>query len=102
MQAQRLVELGHQARRDHAQSLTDAPQGDGSDLLGLGLGITDEPCRLRRQTDLERVDTMLEVTGTTVTTPRPRRVAVAFTASLLTMTAGRRLAASEPTARSMA
>jgi hypothetical protein len=45
MQAQRLVELGHQAWRDHAESLTDAPQGDGSDLLGLGLGITDEPCR---------------------------------------------------------
>jgi hypothetical protein len=38
----------------------------------------------------------LEVTGTTVTTPRPRRVAVALAASLLTTTADRVLLASHP------
>src|SRR5919109_989641 len=39
---------------------------------------------------------MLDVTGTTVTTPRPSRVAVMFAPSLLTITAGRRLAVSAP------
>src|SRR5215471_1906994 len=39
---------------------------------------------------------VLEVTGTTVITPRPRRVAVALAASLLTTTAGRILFASDP------
>src|ERR1017187_9417752 len=43
---------------------------------------------------------VLEVTGTTVTTPRPRRVAVALAASLLTTTAGRVLVASDPRAGS--
>src|ERR1700749_1299830 len=38
---------------------------------------------------------VLEVTGTTVTTPRPRRVALALAASLLTTTAGRVVLASE-------
>jgi len=38
----------------------------------------------------------LELTGTTVSTPRPSRVAVAFAASLLTMTAGRRLLLPKP------
>jgi hypothetical protein len=37
-----------------------------------------------------------EVTGTTVTTPRPRRTAVVFAPSSLTITAGRRLSASAP------
>ena len=40
---------------------------------------------------------MLDVTGTTVTTPRPNRSAVLFAPSLLTMTAGRRLFDSDPT-----
>src|SRR5664279_2054229 len=38
----------------------------------------------------------LLVTGTTVTTPRPSRAAVAFALSLLTITAGRRLLDSLP------
>src|SRR5690348_10297867 len=43
---------------------------------------------------------MLLVTGTTVTTPRPSRAAVAFARSLLTTTAGRCLFASLPRAGS--
>src|ERR1035441_9195409 len=43
---------------------------------------------------------VFEVTGTTVTTPRPSRVAVALAASLLTTTAGRVLLASDPRAGS--
>ena len=39
---------------------------------------------------------MLLVTGTMVTTPRPRRAAVALARSLLTTTAGRCLVASLP------
>ena len=38
---------------------------------------------------------MFPVTGTTVMTPRPSRVAVALAASLLTTTAGRLLGAGE-------
>src|SRR5215469_8721526 len=43
---------------------------------------------------------VLEVTGTTVITPRPRRAAAALAASLLTTTAGRILLASDPRAGS--
>src|SRR5215471_14685545 len=43
---------------------------------------------------------VLEVTGTTVITPRPRRVAAALAASLLTTTAGRIFLASDPRAGS--
>src|ERR1700757_1360035 len=43
---------------------------------------------------------MLLVTGTTVTIPRPRRVAAALARSLLTMTAGRCVLASLPRAGS--
>src|SRR5580658_5922010 len=39
---------------------------------------------------------MFVVTGTTVTTPRPKRAAVTLAPSLLTTTAGRRLLASAP------
>src|SRR2546428_4837124 len=39
---------------------------------------------------------MFDVIGSTVITPRPRRAATALAPSLLTMTAGRRLLASEP------
>jgi hypothetical protein len=39
---------------------------------------------------------VFEVTGTTVMTPRPSLVAVALAASLLTMTTGRVLLASDP------
>ena len=39
---------------------------------------------------------MFDVTGTTVTTPRPRRWAAVFAPSLLTMIAGRCLLASAP------
>src|ERR1035437_7346686 len=41
---------------------------------------------------------VFEVTGTTVTTPRPRRVAAVLAASLLTRAAGRGLLASDPRA----
>jgi len=46
--------------------------------------------------DVGALDLVAGSTGTTVTTPRPRRSAVPFARSLLTMTAGRRLFASPP------
>jgi hypothetical protein len=39
VQSQGFVDLEHQCMWDNAQAITHPFDGDGSDLLGLGLGI---------------------------------------------------------------
>ena len=101
MQAERLIDLRHQRGRNDSEPPTYPTHGHRTNLLRLRLRITLETRCHRWEEDLERIDMLIiDVTGTTVTTPRPRRVAVMFAPSLLTMIAGRRLFASEPIAGS--
>ena len=82
MQAQRLVDLERDRVRDGSQSLTSPLHRDGSDLLGLRLGVALEPRVRGSKQDLERVDAF-DVRchqNQTVMTPRPSRPAVAWPA----------------------
>jgi hypothetical protein len=95
MQPHCLVKLSHDVGRDPAQEQADAFNAHRADLLGLGLCVMAQPGALGGKKSLKREDAG-DVTGTIVTMPRPKRSAVAFARSLLTITAGRRLLASAP------
>jgi hypothetical protein len=54
--AEGLVELGHELRRQLPNLRADTLDGDRSDLLSLRLGVLAQPGRPGWQQDLERVD----------------------------------------------
>ena len=56
MNAQCLVELGHEAGGQLADTFANTLNGNGSDLLGLGFGVVPQAGEVSRQQDLERVD----------------------------------------------
>ena len=97
MKAQRLVESDRKIAGKSPEERPYALDRDGSDPLSLSLRVTLEAGARSVQQHLERMDAVnVEVTGTTVITPRPRRSAVVLAPSLLTMTAGRGVFASAP------
>jgi hypothetical protein len=86
MQPQRLVELGNHRWRQLCDARSEASDVNGSDLLCLCFGRACQPggtgCSIVWKGS---TCVTLDVTGTTVTTPRPRIVARSFAPSLLTI-----------------
>jgi hypothetical protein len=54
--AEGLVELGHERRAQLAYPVADALDGNGPDLLSLRLGVPPQPGDPGRQENLKRVD----------------------------------------------
>ena len=101
MQAEGLVDVQQERVGDDAQPNIQLLDRDRPDLLSLRLGVATEARLGGWKQDLERIDALdVRCHGNDRDDPRPRRLAVALAASLLTMTAGRRLFASEPRAES--
>lgn len=97
VEAKRLVEIGHERGRKNSDSVSEALYRDRPNLLCLRLrALVSSVSNDGSRTWKGYMRVVAVVTGTTVTTPRPSRVAAVFAPSFETITAGRSVSASEP------